>query len=194
MVSEDARSPDPALRGFPSTREGDEGQIPVRKVTTGAGDQLWFWSQNTWLPAPAPPPTFAGGRTLRPQTSVWEKENLTFYNLMQCLFLGLIQMDDRELLFFPLCPGFVPQSQPLTQGRRGTWTPSALSSPVPAEMPIFSAPALPVGPGISHLCVRGFAGLPSAQGSASCTCHTVRKLFAKQTNSIRDTCSFIMVL
>lgn len=185
LASEYTHSPDPALRGFPSTGEGDTGQMPIIKVTTGTRGQVWFGNQNIRPPFPDLPSTFAGSITLRPQTLVWEKESLIFYNSTQCLFSGLILTENFNFgvsIFFFTCPGFVPQSQLLIQGTGNTWTPSALSSWVPTGTPILSVPVVPMEPGISHLGVHGFAGLLVIasllpKGSASFTCHTVRKLF-----------------
>lgn len=78
LASEAERSPDPALGGFPATEEGDTGQRSLTQAAAGAGEQLCLGSQNTWLPVPIPPSTFAGGISVGPQTSGAENESCVF--------------------------------------------------------------------------------------------------------------------
>ena len=163
-----------------------------------------IWTQNTCLPVPEPPSTFAGGITLRPQTSVWGKESCIFYNSTQYLCSGLTLTGCRKL--YPQCFCFLPHAprvcatEPASYpGERGAHGLQVLCPPTCLLGCTSSRCRMcpwQAGAPESLICVSTgllvYLQQPAfRQGLSLCSCHPVRKLFKKQTNKqtgIRDTC------
>ena len=117
---------------------------------------------------------------------------MTVCNSTQRLFSDLILRTLTSVLLFssPMCPGLCHRASFLPRGKGGMHA-DFKCSVLPggfwhARSLVPAGPMAGWGPGITHLCVHGFAGLPTTAslrpaGSVSCTCHTIKKLIKKQT-------------